>query len=73
MQCKLDKGAHSVYSLQYHVVQVIKYMRKVMNEKIIDLLKQKIHEISETFLRSGKPLRTIHSGLPHIFLPQQDR
>lgn len=50
MQYKLDKGAHSVYTLQYHFVQVIKYRRKVMdNEKIIDLLKQKIHEISDTF------------------------
>ena len=50
MQYKLDRGAHSVYTLQYHFVQVIKYRRKVMdNEKIIDLLKQKIHEISDTF------------------------
>ncbi len=50
MQYKLDKGSHSVYALQYHFVQVIKYRRKVMdNEKIVDLLKQKIHEISETF------------------------
>ena len=45
-----DKGAHSVYSLQYHLVFVIKYRREVLtNNKIIDFLKQKIHEISNTF------------------------
>ncbi len=50
MLYKLDKGAHSVYTLQYHLVQVIKYRRKVMdNERITDLLKKKIHEISDTF------------------------
>jgi putative transposase len=50
MRYELDKGAHSVYSLQYHFVQVVKYRRKILdNEKIIDLLKQKIHEISTTF------------------------
>jgi len=49
MQYKLDRGAHSVYALQYHFVQVIKYRRKIMDDKISNLLKQKIHEISETF------------------------
>lgn len=50
MQYKLDRGAHSVYTLQYHLVQVVKYRKKVFdNEKLIDLLKQKIHGISTTF------------------------
>jgi putative transposase len=50
MQYKLDRRAHSVYTLQYHLVQVVKYRNKAFdNEKIIDLLKQKIHEISTTF------------------------
>ncbi len=50
MRYKPDRGSHAVYSLQYHLVQVIKYRREVLdNEKIIDLLKQKIQEISETF------------------------
>lgn len=47
---KLDKGSHSVYALQYHFVQCIKYRRKVLiDEKIIDLLRTKINEISKTF------------------------
>lgn len=50
MRYKLDKGAHSVYALQYHFVQVVKYRKQVFdNEKIIDFLKQKIREISESF------------------------
>lgn len=50
MKYKLDKGSHSVYALQYHFVQCIKYRKKVLtDEKIIDLLRTKINEISETF------------------------
>jgi len=50
MNYKLDKGAHSVYTLQYHFIQVVKYRRKIFtNNNIIDFLKQKIREISETF------------------------
>lgn len=50
MQYKLDRGAHSVYTLQYHLVQVVKYRKKAFdNDRIIDLLKLKIHEISTTF------------------------
>lgn len=50
MNYDLDKGAHSVYALQYHFVQVVKYRRQVFtNDKIIDFLKQKTKEISTTF------------------------
>lgn len=50
MEYKLNKGAHSVYALQYHLVQVVKYRRQVFtNDDIIDFLKQKTKEISSTF------------------------
>ena len=50
MKYKLDKGAHSVYALQYHFVQVVKYRKEVFeNHEIIDFLKQKVREISERF------------------------
>jgi len=50
MRYKLDRGAHSVYALQYHLVQVVKYRREVFeNEKVVDFLKQKVKEISESF------------------------
>ena len=50
MEYKLDKGAHSVYVLQYHLVQAVKYRRNVFtNDVIVDFLKQKTKEISSTF------------------------
>ncbi len=50
MKYKLDRGSHSVYSLHYRLIFVVKYRRKVFtNDEIIDFLKQKILEISETF------------------------
>ena len=46
----LDKGAHSVYSLYYHFIQVVKYRKKVfVNDAIVDLLKTKTREIAHTF------------------------
>ncbi len=46
----LDKGQHSVYSLYYHFIQVVKYRKKLfINDAIVDFLKMKIREISETF------------------------
>ncbi|MGC8496453.1 MAG: IS200/IS605 family transposase [Thermoplasmata archaeon] len=50
MPYELDKGAHSVYSLYYHFIQVVKYRKKVFtNDAVVDLLKTKIREIAETF------------------------
>jgi putative transposase len=50
MEYKLDKGSHSVYTLQYHLVQCVKYRKKVFdNEMIIDYLKKIVREISNTF------------------------
>ena len=46
----LDKGAHSVYSLYYHFIQVVKYRKKIfVNDAIVDLLMTKSREIAETF------------------------
>ena len=39
MDYKLDKGSHSVYALQYHLVQVVKYRRKVFTEEVSQSLK----------------------------------
>ena len=50
MKYKLDKSSHSVYALQYHLVQCVKYRKRVLiDESLIQLLKDKIHEISDTF------------------------
>lgn len=50
MKYELDKGAHSVYALQYHFVQCIKFRQPALsNVAICDYLKDKIREISENF------------------------
>ena len=50
MSYELDKVSHSLYSLHYNFIQVIKYRKKVfVNNAIMDLLKTKIREIAETF------------------------
>ncbi len=46
----LDKGAHSVSSLYYHFIQVVKYRKKVFaNDAIVDFLRTKTREIAHTF------------------------
>lgn len=45
---KLDKNQHSVYLLNYHLVLVIKYRRKVIDDEISEFLKS-------TFVRIGEP------------------
>ncbi|MGC8662163.1 MAG: IS200/IS605 family transposase [Candidatus Micrarchaeia archaeon] len=50
MNYKLDKGAHSIYTLQYHFIQVVNHRKKIFaNERLIDFLRQKANEISESF------------------------
>ncbi len=50
MSYDLDKGYHSVYSLYYHFIQVVKYRRKVFtSDELVDFLKIKVREIAETF------------------------
>ena len=50
MPYDLDKGAHSVYSLYYHFIQVVKYRKKVFtSDMIVDFLKTKARGIADTF------------------------
>lgn len=47
---KFDKNCHSVYSLQYHLIVVVKYRQKAFtNEKIIERLKQLTKDIATDF------------------------
>jgi putative transposase len=50
MPYDLDKGAHSVYSLYYHFIRVVKYRKKVFTSDIIvDFLRTKVRGIADTF------------------------
>jgi putative transposase len=45
----LDRGGHSVYSLYYHLVIVVKYRRKALyNEAIRERLKEIVVQLSES-------------------------
>ena len=37
---KMDRNAHSVYLLYYHLVMVVKYRRKVIDDKISERAKE---------------------------------
>ncbi len=65
MQYKVDRGSHSVYSLYYHLIFVVKYGKKVITEEIDDFLKQKVREISNTF-RAG--ILAIKTDKDHIHM-----
>jgi putative transposase len=48
MRYKLDRSAHSVYSLHYHLVVVIKYRRKALYDDVIrERLKQIVWGLSD--------------------------
>jgi len=49
MEYKLDKGCHSVYSLQFHLVLVVKYRKKVLIGKLAERLKEIVMEVAEHF------------------------
>lgn len=75
MAYKFDKNAHSVYALQYHFVQCIKYRRKVLDfPEIIEELKSRTHNIAESY---GIEIICIETNLDHIHIlfkakPQTD-
>jgi putative transposase len=72
---KFEKNAHSVFTLNYHLVQCIKYRRKVLYfPEIIDELKSRTHKIAESY---GIKITAIESDLDHIHIlfeakPQTD-
>ena len=48
MKYKLDRSAHSVYSLHYHLVIVVKYRRKALYDDVIrERLKQIIWDLTD--------------------------
>lgn len=45
----LDSGAHSVFSLNYHLVLVVKYRRKVIDDRISNRLGELFSVIGENY------------------------
>ena len=45
-----DKSAHAVYTLNYHLIQCVKYRRQVLiDERIVNNLKERTRKIAELY------------------------
>ena len=72
---KFDKNAHSVYTLNYHFVQCVKFRREVLDfPEIIDELKARTYSICESY---GIEVLAIETDLDHVHIlfkakPQTD-
>ena len=75
MTYKFDKNAHSVYTLNYHLIQCIKYRKKVLDfPEIIEELKTRSHKIADSY---GISIQAIEPDQDHIHIlftakPQTD-
>jgi len=75
MKYKFDKNAHSVYTLNYHLVQCIKYRKKVLDfPEIINELKERTKRIAESY---DIEITAIETDLDHVHVlfkskPQTD-
>ena len=59
---KIDHNAHSVYLMYYHLIMVVKYRRKVINDPISERAKEiweYMHPDMELFWRNGIMILTM--------------
>lgn len=49
MKYNLDKGSHSVYSIQFHYVACIKYRQEVLSDMVAEQLKSINIEVAKSF------------------------
>lgn len=60
---ELDRNQHSVYLLNYHLVMVVKYRRRVINDDISDYLKRKFEQVGESY---GINLQEWNHDVDHV-------
>ena len=61
----LDNNAHSVFLLYYHLIMVVKYRRKVIDDEIANRAKEIFEYIAPKYgniLEYGKNFGRTHSG-----------
>ena len=75
MKYSLDKGSHSVYSLQFHYVACIKYRHKVLSGNIAERLKTINLSVAKAFditiieqETAGDHIHILFEGKPHTQL-----
>lgn len=49
MQYRLDKGCHSVYAIQFHLVMCVKYRKKILLGQLDTRLKDVVREVAVHF------------------------
>lgn len=49
MRYSIDKGAHSVYALQFHYVCCVKYRRKVLTSEVSEFIKTANLSVADKF------------------------
>lgn len=59
------KGRHAVYSMQYHIIFVVKYRRQVIDEDILELFKDVCKKILQN---NGGDLLEINGEPDHIHM-----
>jgi len=66
MNYKFDKNSHSVYTLNYHLVQCIKYRKKIFDDKkIINELKERTITIAKSY---DIEILSIETDLDHVHI-----
>ena len=60
---ELDRNQHSVYLLNYHLVMVIKYRRKVINDEVSEYLKHQFVRVGEFY---GVTLQEWNHDVDHV-------
>lgn len=60
---ELDRNQHSVYLLNYHLVMVIKYRRKVINDEVSEYLKHQFIRVGEFY---GVTLQEWNHDVDHV-------
>ena len=60
---ELDRNQHSVYLLNYHLVMVIKYRRKVINDEISEYLKRQFIRVGEFY---GVTIQEWNHDVDHV-------
>ena len=61
----LDTGAHSTYSLHYHLVLVVKYRREVFNEELRDFFREVVSGFADNY---GVDIENLEADRDHVHL-----
>lgn len=62
---EMKKGRHSVYSMQYHIILVVKYRRKVIDADILDLFRNTCKRVLQN---NGGNLLELNGEPDHIHI-----